>query len=363
MANIKEELELHKKMINYYVDLINENENISNLKLLLQEIENLHNIILKEYINHLSIALNTAESESKNISFETMSTEDLDSIYATLARGIQNGEIPQEMKDIEKEMQRRYNEFYEKQEIEINEKQNDSISDINTQIEETDDEVHDYDSTIDNLINDITNDQDEFAEKSKEKTEPNLINSEELPLDFDLTNKNEEKDKIDQDKNKQVESFINDNIQDQEESTKNYNEKTESALINSEKLSLDFDITNKNEEHSNNLETQTKEKQTILESFINEADNDYETINNPPIINNKIDDLHKAFSISDRYFITNKLFNNNSVAFSMAIESINQCATIEQVNIILKELQNKYHWDIKSYEYNYFYSIIQQKFN
>ncbi len=363
MANIKEELELHKKMINYYVDLINQNENISNLKLLLQEIENLHNIILKEYINHLSIALNTAESESKNISFETMSTEDLDAIYATLARGIQNGEIPQEMKDIEKEMQRRYNEFYEKQEIEINKKQNDNINDINTQIEETVDEVHDYNPPIDNLINDITNDQDEFAEKSKEKTEPNLINSEELPLDFDITNKNEEKDKIDQDKNKQAESFINEITQEQEESTKNYNEKTESTLINSEKLSLDFDITNKNEEHSNNLETQTKEKQTILESFINEADNDYETINNPPIINNKIDDLHKAFSISDRYFITNKLFNNNSVAFSMAIESINQCATIEQVNIILKELQNKYHWDIKSYEYNYFYSIIQQKFN
>ncbi len=363
MANIKEELELHKKMINYYVDLINQNENISNLKLLLQEIENLHNIILKEYINHLSIALNTAESESKNISFETMSTEDLDAIYATLARGIQNGEIPPEMKDIEKEMQRRYNEFNEKQEIEINKKQNDNINDINTQIEETVDEVHDYNPPIDNLINDITNDQDEFAEKSKEKTEPNLINSEELPLDFNITNKNEEKDKIDQDKNKQAESFINEITQEQEESTKNYNEKTESTLINSEKLSLDFDITNKNEEHSNNLETQTKEKQTILESFINEADNDYETINNPPIINNKIDDLHKAFSISDRYFITNKLFNNNSVAFSMAIESINQCATIEQVNIILKELQNKYHWDIKSYEYNYFYSIIQQKFN
>lgn len=363
MANIKEELELHKKMINYYVDLINQNENISNLKLLLQEIENLHNIILKEYINHLSIALNTAESESKNISFETMSTEDLDAIYATLARGIQNGEIPQEMKDIEKEMQRRYNEFYEKQEIEINKKQNDNINDINTQIEETVDEVKDYNSHIDNLINDIANAQDEFTEKFKEKTKPIIINSEELPLDFDITNKNEEKDKIDQDKNKQAESFINEITQEQEESTKNYNEKTESTLINSEKLSLDFDITNKNEEHSNNLETQTKEKQTILESFINEADNDYETINNPPIINNKIDDLHKAFSISDRYFITNKLFNNNSVAFSMAIESINQCATIEQVNIILKELQNKYHWDIKSYEYNYFYSIIQQKFN
>ena len=47
----------------------------------------------------------------------------------------------------------------------------------------------------------------------------------------------------------------------------------------------------------------------------------------------------------------------------MAVESINQCATIEQVNIIIKELQNKYQWDIKSYEYNYFYSIIQQKFN
>lgn len=368
MANIKEELELHKKMINYYVDLINENENISNLKLLLQEIENLHNIILKEYINQLSIALNAAESESKNISFETMSTEDLDAIYATLARGIQNGEIPQEMKDIEKEMQRRYNEFYEKQKIEINEKQNDSINDINNQIEETVDEVKDYNSPIDNLINDIANAQDEFTEKFKEKTKPIIINSEELPLDFDITNKNEEKDKIDildnidQYKNKQAESIINEIIQEQEEFTKNYNEKTESTLINSEKLPLDFDISNKNEVHSNNLETQTKEKQTILESFINEADNDYESINNTPIIN-KIDDLHKAFSISDRYFITNKLFNNNSVAFSMAVESINQCATIEQVNIILKELQNKYQWDIKSYEYNYFYSIIQQKFN
>ena len=64
MTNI-EELELHIKMINYYVDLINENKNISNLKMLLQEIETLHNIILKEYINHLSIALNTVSLKAK----------------------------------------------------------------------------------------------------------------------------------------------------------------------------------------------------------------------------------------------------------------------------------------------------------
>ncbi|HCM30106.1 MAG TPA: hypothetical protein DHW83_04700, partial [Bacteroidales bacterium] len=155
---------------------------------------------------------------------------------------------------------------------------------------------------------------------------------------------------------------VNEKIKEQDETTEMSDEKTEPTFITTEELPLDFDIANKNEEHSNNIKTHTKEKQTILESFINEADNDFETINNP-LINNKIDDLHKAFSISDRYFITNKLFNNNPVAYSMAIESINQCATIEQANIILKELQNKYQWDIKSYEYNYFYSIIQQKFN
>ncbi len=335
MANIIEELELHKKMINYYVDLIKKNDNISNLKLLLQEIETLHTIILKEYINHLSINLNNAESDEKNI--ESIVNENLHTNI-------------------------------EKQEIEINEKQNDSINDINTQIEEIIDEVKDYNSQIDNLINEIAKGQDEFAEKPEEKTEPTLINSDELPLNFDLTNKNEETDKngvidnIDQDKNKHTESIINEIAKEKDEFAEKSNERTQSTFINSKELSLDFDITNKYKEHSNNLETQTKEKQTILESFINELDNDYETINNP-IINNKIDDLHKAFSISDRYFITNKLFNNNPVAYSMAIESINQCATIEQANIILKELQNKYQWDIKSYEYNYFYSIIQQKFN
>ena len=40
-----EDLELHKKMIEYYLNLINENENTSNLKLLLQEIETLHSIV------------------------------------------------------------------------------------------------------------------------------------------------------------------------------------------------------------------------------------------------------------------------------------------------------------------------------
>ena len=331
MANIIEELELHKKMINYYIDLINENENISNLKLLLQEIETLHNIILKEYLNHLPITLNNAQSDNKNIIEEDLHINNI-----------------------------------AKQEIEINEKHNESINDLNTKIEENIDEIQDINKPIDHYINDISIVPDEITEKYDEKTEPILINSEKTTLDFELTN--DEKDninvveKIYQDKNIQTESFVNEKIKEQDEITEMSDEKTEPTFITTEELPLDFDITNKNEEHSNNKKTNTKEKQTILESFINEADNDFETINNP-LINNKIDDLHKAFSISDRYFITNKLFNNNPVAYSMAIESINQCATIEQANIILKELQNKYQWDIKSYEYNYFYSIIQQKFN
>jgi len=331
MTNIIEELELHKKMINYYIDLINENENISNLKLLLQEIETLHNIILKEYLNHLPITLNNAQSDNKNIIEEDLHINNI-----------------------------------AKQEIEINEKHNESINDLNTKIEENIDEIQDINKPIDHYINDISIVPDEITEKYDEKTEPILINSEKTTLDFELTN--DEKDninvveKIYQDKNIQTESFVNEKIKEQDEITEMSDEKTEPTFITTEELPLDFDITNKNEEHSNNKKKHTKEKQTILESFINEADNDFETINNP-LINNKIDDLHKAFSISDRYFITNKLFNNNPVAYSMAIESINQCATIEQANIILKELQNKYQWDIKSYEYNYFYSIIQQKFN
>jgi len=331
MTNTIEELELHKKMINYYIDLINENENISNLKLLLQEIETLHNIILKEYLNHLPITLNNAQSDNKNIIEEDLHINNI-----------------------------------AKQEIEINEKHNESINDLNTKIEENIDEIQDINKPIDHYINDISIVPDEITEKYDEKTEPILINSEKTTLDFELTN--DEKDninvveKIYQDKNIQTESFVNEKIKEQDETNEMSDEKTEPTFITTEELPLDFDITNKNEEHSNNKKTNTKEKQTILESFINESDNDFETINNP-LINNKIDDLHKAFSISDRYFITNKLFNNNPVAYSMAIESINQCATIEQANIILKELQNKYQWDIKSYEYNYFYSIIQQKFN
>jgi len=331
MTNTIEELELHKKMINYYIDLINENENISNLKLLLQEIETLHNIILKEYLNHLPITLNNAQSDNKNIIEEDLHINNI-----------------------------------AKQGIEINEKHNESINDLNTKIEENIDEIKDHNKPIDIFINDVAIVPDEITEKYDEKTEPILINSEKTSLDFELTN--DKKDNINvieniyQDKNTQTESFVNEKIKEQDETTEMSDEKTEPTFITTKELPLDFDITNKNEEHSNNKKTHTKEKQTILESFINEADNDFETINNP-LINNKIDDLHKAFSISDRYFITNKLFNNNPVAYSMAIESINQCATIEQANIILKELQNKYQWDIKSYEYNYFYSIIQQKFN
>ncbi|HPM39793.1 MAG TPA: hypothetical protein PK371_02745 [Bacteroidales bacterium] len=175
MANIIEELELHKKMINYYIDLINENENISNLKLLLQEIETLHNIILKEYLNHLPITLNNAQSDNKNIIEEDLHINNI-----------------------------------AKQEIEINEKHNESINDLNTKIEENIDEIKDHNKPIDIFINDVAIVPDEITEKFDEKTEPKLINTEKTSLDFELTN--DEKDNINvieniyQDKNIQTES-------------------------------------------------------------------------------------------------------------------------------------------------------------
>ncbi|HQP89848.1 MAG TPA: hypothetical protein PLK51_02575, partial [Bacteroidales bacterium] len=200
MANIIEELELHKKMINYYIDLINENENISNLKLLLQEIETLHNIILKEYLNHLPITLNNAQSDNKNIIEEDLHINNI-----------------------------------AKQEIEINEKHNESINDLNTKIEENIDKIKDHNKPIDIFINDVAIVPDEITEKYDEKTEPKLINTEKTSLDFELTN--DEKDNINfveniyQDKNTQTESFFNEKIKEQNETTEMSDEKTEPTFI------------------------------------------------------------------------------------------------------------------------------------
>lgn len=256
-----EDLELHKKMIEYYLNLINENENISNLKLLLQEIETLHSIVLKEYINSLSLNFNT-----------------------TL----------------------------------MDDKQNEPISDdehLNDNIEMSDPDIE---------INEINN---EIINIKKEE-----ISDEKKDIDTDEADND----------------ILHENIK--------------GNIVDSQEITLDFGTLNNIEKNKHNIDNKTIDTKTILDSFINnELENN--NLDSQLIINNKIDDLSKAFSIADRYFITNKLFNDNTIAFSMAIESINQCATIEQVNIILKELQHKYQWDTQSNEYNYFYSIIQQKFN
>ena len=95
-----------------------------------------------------------------------------------------------------------------KQEIEINEKHNESINDLNTKIEENIDEIKDHNKPIDIFINDVAIVQDEITEKYDEKTEPKLINTEKTSLDFELTN--DEKDNINviekcyQDKNTQT---------------------------------------------------------------------------------------------------------------------------------------------------------------
>ena len=257
------DLEVHKKMIEYYLDLINENKNPSNLKLLLQEIETLHSIVLKEYINSLSLDFNTTLTDDKQ-------NEPISDDKHT------NANI--EMSDVD---------------IQINETNNEIQ---NIKEEDTTDEKKDID------INEVVND----------------ILHENIKLNFE----------------------------------------------DSQEITLDFGKFSNFEKNTNNIDSLKDDTKTILDSFINnEIENNNNHLDSKLIINNKIDDLSKAFSIADKNFITNKLFNDNTIAFSMAIESINQCATIDQVNIILKELQHKYQWDTQSNEYNYFYSIIQQKFN
>ena len=51
----KMKIDLHKKMLDYYLDLMIKDENISTIKLLLEEIESLHSVVLKEYINLLPL--------------------------------------------------------------------------------------------------------------------------------------------------------------------------------------------------------------------------------------------------------------------------------------------------------------------
>lgn len=265
----KMKIDLHKKMLDYYLDLMIKDENISTIKLLLEEIESLHFVVLKEYINLLP----------------------LDNIA-------------------------------------------DRIIDIDDELI-IDTDLDDDAKTIDSIINDF----DDIEIKIEE----------ELEIEHHIT----ESEKIDELnlENEQIDVEFNQDKIDLKEEIIDY----ESISEESEQyLSNDIKI---------NIKTEQTEQKTIFESFINGSDEIAPEISEPLIVNNKIEDLHKAFSIADRYFITNELFDNNGNAFAMAIEAINQCASIEQANTILKELNIKYQWDTDSSAFNYFYSIIKQKFN
>ena len=76
----------------------------------------------------------------------------------------------------------------------------------------------------------------------------------------------------------------------------------------------------------------------------------------------KVVDLTKAISINDKFTYIKELFNNKGEEFSAAIQSLNQCTTIDEAFDCLEVLKKKYFWDSTSTAYLSLCDLLRRKF-
>jgi len=108
----------------------------------------------------------------------------------------------------------------------------------------------------------------------------------------------------------------------------------ETAIIKSEKKSLNDLLTEKKEDHSLGVRFQ--------QSYI--------------------PDLTKAIAINEKFTFIRELFRNSGVEFSAAIQKLNECKNIDAAFILMEELKHKYLWDTTSTSYLSLCDLVRRRF-
>jgi len=76
----------------------------------------------------------------------------------------------------------------------------------------------------------------------------------------------------------------------------------------------------------------------------------------------KIDDLTKAISLNDKFVYIRELFKNRGEEFSKAIQTLNNCRTIDEAFVELEQLKNHYFWDSSQPAYLSLCELIRRKY-
>jgi hypothetical protein len=76
----------------------------------------------------------------------------------------------------------------------------------------------------------------------------------------------------------------------------------------------------------------------------------------------KIEDLTKAISLNDKFVYIKELFKNRGEEFSKAIQTLNNCRTMDEAFAELERLKNYYFWDSSQPAYLSLCELIRRKY-
>jgi len=75
-----------------------------------------------------------------------------------------------------------------------------------------------------------------------------------------------------------------------------------------------------------------------------------------------IPDLTKAIAINEKFSFIRELFHNSGVDFSMAIQKLNECESIDAAFLLLEEYKHQYLWDTTSPSYLSLCDLVRRRF-
>jgi hypothetical protein len=76
----------------------------------------------------------------------------------------------------------------------------------------------------------------------------------------------------------------------------------------------------------------------------------------------KVADLAKSISINDKFLFIRELFNNKGEEFSVALQDLNCCTSLEQAFDMIEHLKETYFWDSASQAYLKLCDLVRRKF-
>ncbi len=105
----------------------------------------------------------------------------------------------------------------------------------------------------------------------------------------------------------------------------------------------------------------TKELPVIQINKVEEKEQKKQTATNvqkPPV-----SDLKSTIGINDKFLFTNELFKGNMQEYSIAIQQLNTCDTLESAMLYFQSLQQLYNWDPKNETQKRLLELVDRRYS